>query len=444
MGRRIIFLALILSALLNIYLFKVTSAKSASEQQTDSNPVFTVVGQTGAIGGSCPNQTQISENKGLSCHYLSPAINLFGNISDSAIQTYKSKYALEFVGKMINNGTLGTQTEFNKRVDYIVGSARSVGLNPALFLGYWKSENYFSTVGNRDMGCSGDTFYEQVDCAVGIGKYSNYNSSPIPHCARSKNTESDACKLLKAIREKEYDKVKQIDYPVATFDDFAEAYGPIGHVPENCQHTYNALLEVAVELDACTAGSVTPTPVNSSGPSPFANFAKDLVGAFANSCGGGNPPSISGGNYRCIESSIPSSAQYPDLAFQEVMRSVIDVMHGGAYQCVGFVSTVAAGITGDYIMVGGVAGNVAVIGGLTHPVGEYDWIRRDSGLPIQAGDFPVWAGNPGHIAVVADIIDSENGVFNVAEANWGGPGRVQTRNVADFDGGRVAGWLRKK
>lgn len=208
---------------------------------------------TGAIGAGCPDT---STNKA-SCRYLNPSINLFNTaISSSAIDSYISKYSPIFI-----NAGKGDLNEFKKRVNYIVTSSQKAGLNPSLFLGYWKSESRFSTVGSRDMGCVGDNFYEQVDCSLGINRFSDPQKNPIANCARSKDANSLACTALKSIRQN-FDKSHPITYPIATFDNFAEGYGPYGHlvngIPTNCTHTYNILVEVAKELNSCVT-SPTPT-----------------------------------------------------------------------------------------------------------------------------------------------------------------------------------------
>lgn len=209
----------------------------------------------GSKGGSCPSQEIINNNKKdrNTCHYLNPAIDLFDtNISSSAVESYITKYSPTFT-----RADKGDLNEFKRRVNLIVSTAKAQGLNPVLFLGYWKTESAFSTVGNRDFGCIGNGFEAQLDCAVGKG----LGSTVAAQCAVSKDANSTSCKTVKGIRDSHpqiYGKYP-ITLPIATIDDFAEVYGPIapnlGDAAQNnnCIHTYNTLLEVANELNGCKA-----------------------------------------------------------------------------------------------------------------------------------------------------------------------------------------------
>lgn len=216
-------------------------------------------GTSPVIGGSCPDQAAIDSNKKDpdTCRYFNLGVNLFDiNISSDVITKYIDKYSPIFI-----NAGKGSSLDFLQRVDYIISNSKNAGLNPAIFLGYWKTESNFSTAGIRDLGCSPDAvnFYEQVDCALGIKAFSNPQKNPIPNCARSKDPNSVACNALKEIR-KTLDITNPIKYPVATFDDFAEAHGSRdpgldgpGTTNNNCIGTYNKLVEVAKELNACRA-----------------------------------------------------------------------------------------------------------------------------------------------------------------------------------------------
>src|SRR3989338_9096864 len=99
------------------------------------------------------------------------------------------------------------------------------------------------------MGCIDvdDNFYKQIDCAMGLGKYNNSTLANIPNCARSRDANSIFCKNLKSGRT-EADLKDPIEYPISTFDDFAEAHGPFsdtrGGGKGNCTSTYNVLIEV--------------------------------------------------------------------------------------------------------------------------------------------------------------------------------------------------------
>lgn len=219
-------------------------------------------GSSGFIGGSgCPD-TSANRTEG-SCRYLNPSIDIFDtNISQQSIDTYIQNYKNRFIGKTLTDGSTGTEEEFKRRVGLIVSKAQSAGLNPALILAFWKSENAFSTIGRagNDFGCRAynpeiTTFEEDLLCAVGLrSEGKTYTPSVTVSCATSKDASSKACQSLKQGRV-ELDKTHPIKYPISTFDDFMESYGPYDHLNKglhtNCTHTYNLVLDVAKEVGAC-------------------------------------------------------------------------------------------------------------------------------------------------------------------------------------------------
>ena len=235
--------------LMGEFLGTYSMAEASTGENTPSTPG----------GGSCPTADAIKANRQSpqSCKYFGLGVDLFNtSISSSAIDTYVNKYSPTFIkaGK-------GDVAEFRKRVDYIVQASKTAGLNPVLFLGYWKTESLFGTVSTRELGCVGDNFQEQVDCALGINAFYDPVKNPIANCARSKDADSVACKTLKGIRNKPFlDPQNPISYPIKTFDDFAEAHGSRapeldgGATNNNCVATYNSLVEVAIELNACQVG----------------------------------------------------------------------------------------------------------------------------------------------------------------------------------------------
>ncbi len=251
-------LALLLLGLL--LLFILIGGIGGTSSSPAAGPTSPTAGTTPTTGGSCPDTS--TNTNDATCQYLNPAIDIFNtSISQSSIDSYISKY-----GPVFTNAGKGDLAEFTKRVNYIVSSSQSSGLNPAIFLGYWKTESNFSTMGTRDLGCIGDNFYEEVDCALGINTFADPVKNPIANCARSKDANSPACIALKSVRTT-FDKSNQVKYPIASFDDFAESYGPYSHLNDqglhtNCTHTYNELIDVAKELNACTS-SVAPPPITS-------------------------------------------------------------------------------------------------------------------------------------------------------------------------------------
>lgn len=169
---------------------------------------------------------------------------------------------------------------------------------------------------------------------------------------------------------------------------------------------------------------------------PISNFAIALVEAVAKYCGG----RITGSNVTCMKdktSTLPTS--YPELVYGEIYQSTMafGYYNGGYYyQCVGFVSTALAGVSGfTEFTSGGCAAEMAGRGPIV-PQGAYRWIPSSESAIIQPGDFPVWTGGCGHVAIVTSV--QGNYSFTVAEA-LGTNGAVQTRT---FTKSQVPGWLR--
>lgn len=268
-------------------------------------------GNGGTISGNgCPDT---SGNKTSTCRYLNPSVDIFDtNLSQDAINKYVNNYSGVFTGS--GNDV----SEFLKRTNYIIDNAKKAGLNPVLFLGYWKSESRFSTVGRRDMGCAGNGFYEEVDCALGINKFSDPQKNPVANCAKSKDANSPACKTLAGIRGSNgYDQKHPINYPIATFDDFAEAYGPYedrsadGN-PGNCTSTYNILVDMAKELGVC---NMVTSGNNTASDCPIPNGTV--------TCGSLSSPVTIGGEtcghcdeaYKIKYGMTASCAQYPQTKY---------------------------------------------------------------------------------------------------------------------------------
>lgn len=251
-------------------------------------PGLPTPGGSGILAGAgCPSQERINQNKQSpeTCQYLNPSIPLF---TKEISQEQTEKYIRDYKNVFINAG-IGDESEFRRRTNYIIQKSKEAGLNPAIFLAYWKSESEFSTWKNAsDMGCAPGSpdmqgFEKQVECALGLIP----GGARASMCARStiepitKKQEAAvaafkaACDELKAIRNSTtihpgYDisnaeiyKNYPINYPIQTFDDFVEAYGsssPLllstqekqaGKKNNNCVHTYSTLLEVTNNIRAC-------------------------------------------------------------------------------------------------------------------------------------------------------------------------------------------------
>lgn len=220
---------------------------------------------------NCPDKSMIATNRKTTpqtCKYLNPAIDIFGDITLSQIQNYKNKYR-----------SIANRADFDTRVDEIVKESRKVGLNPVIFLGYWKSEGNFSFSFGCDPRSEPFTFEAELTCALGLLPNERLESSATTfkhgpgsntaRCARSviekdpaKQQELEyACKMLTVIRADARYVKYPVSLPIKTFDDFAETYGSAAPglgdaaVNYNCVNTYNTLVEIAIDIEACTATS---------------------------------------------------------------------------------------------------------------------------------------------------------------------------------------------
>lgn len=308
----------------------LTGGEDSSKNNPNNN-------QTPKTPGLCPSTSGNFEPA--SCKYLNPSIDLFStSLSQSAIDSYINKYNPVFV-----ESGIGDKDEFIRRVNYILNASKQAGLNPALFLGYWKSESLFGTKSPRQLGCTGDTFEEQVDCAVGINRGSDATLYPIPNCARSHDANSQGCVALKQIRTANpgQDDTYPVSYPIATFDDYAEAYGPFSHDPDgrkgNCTSTYNILLEVAKELSACTISSPTSPPLGTA-PAPPDDVRQGIIDKFGITMNGFDQQHLQWAWEKFWET---SNTNFPEL----VAGITIGASDGGSAQlgCAGASTSVELG-----------------------------------------------------------------------------------------------------
>lgn len=179
----------------------------------------------------------------------------------------------------------GTDQErrFKERARFIRDSARSVGLNPAIFLGYWQSESHFSDYANpnvrpgADLGCDPlnrelKTFEDSVQCAIGKSLISNSRTS---QCALSKDRNSSFCQEILFQKQR-----GEVTLPIATLQDFLNSYGSKIADPNNVRSD-NIVKKVITNLGlgVCQGGGIPPGPT-----SP--NFVYYCQGntAWANTC----------------------------------------------------------------------------------------------------------------------------------------------------------------
>lgn len=251
----------IVVAVILIIVFIILLGSGGTGIAIQNNRGTAPVGGIPISSGGCPDT---SSNNSPSCHVLNPSIDIFNtDISQSAIDQYVNSYSPTFI-----TAGVGDRNEFIRRVHYIIDSARFVGLNPAIFLGYWKTESLFSTYRtNAHLGCNSasPSFEADVDCAVGLS-----GPSVVARCAVSRDANSSPC--LGVLHSN-----GGIHVPISKFDDFALSYGGFnstGSSDANCTHTYNELIEVAKELGMCTPHA--PVII----PSPPANIRQGLIDSF--------------------------------------------------------------------------------------------------------------------------------------------------------------------
>lgn len=173
-----------------------------------------------------------------------------------------------FINQSLATGLVrpGTDQErlFQQRARFIRDQAQSAGLNPAIFLGYWKSESAFSDYTNpnvrpgMDLGCdpknrSITTFEEDVLCAVGKSSISNSRTS---QCAVSRDKNSPACQALLFQEQR-----GEISLPVDTLKEFLDSYGSKIDDPNNARS--DAIVKKVIldlGLGTCQGGGIPPGP----------------------------------------------------------------------------------------------------------------------------------------------------------------------------------------
>lgn len=177
-----------------------------------------------------------------------------------------------------------------ERAKFIRDTAKSAGLNPALFLAFWRSESGYSNdrfTRGKDLGCRPTgpgseqitTFEESVLCAVGTrstGK--TYEPSYTTRCLLSRDANSSFCQVIKASAGKE-----GFTLPINSLDSYLKAYGPLSADPNNI-NTHRTVKQVISDmgLGKCTqapvviGGGGAPT-LCSGNPVSFSNVTKKLL-----------------------------------------------------------------------------------------------------------------------------------------------------------------------
>ncbi len=313
-------------------IFFVSSSNQRGIKMNSLLPPYYVAGNVGIGttsppvippgGGSCPSAADIAANRSTTpenCRYLNPSINIFGDLTKQQLDTYIQVYQKES-GMSLK--------EFTDKVNIITVKSRQVGLNPIIFLGYWKSESLFGD----GFGCKNTPlkFEDQLNCAVGL---SPGGSRAIQCAAPNSPYRQQGCTDIKSIimahsdiydkslfnfnyNTASYDPAKEPN-PITTFDAIAEGHGPRspnlskeeGIVNNNCVHTYNILLEVANSIGACipkTPGDLTACTFTRAGESKPYQSSK-LLSYFQEISQKTSVPASLLGAITRVESTIPKT-----------------------------------------------------------------------------------------------------------------------------------------
>ncbi len=230
--------------------------------------------------GGCPSLDAIAANRKTTpetCRYFDPTVPLFtnkfsssypyGDLTDAQMTKFVERFWPEAQGKY------SSKDEFIRRANYIKEKAESKGINPVIGLAYWRSESKFG----ESLGCVfvPNNFNDQVECALGLSDGPGVSPAK---CLVSRDASSPSCKFYSENRNNKtpqysyqgqtlsnYDiyKDQPITLPLQTLDDFAEVFGsrsPLLEAAEqndnvsqnnNCIHSYNDIVELAVEVNAC-------------------------------------------------------------------------------------------------------------------------------------------------------------------------------------------------
>lgn len=189
---------------------------------------------------------------------------------------------------------------------------------------------------------------------------------------------------------------------------------------------------------AVTASNQVTTKVgNPSGPPPTSNsvqYALQLVQEIQAACGG----VVNRSTVTCLQKIQPP---LPQSVLTEITNSLSGFI---ALQCVGFVSAVLAGSTGQNLTIQN-AYQDAYQYATSVPPG-FTFIPNNGTNQIQPGDLPVWSAQKyprfGHIAIVVSVNPSDPNSFTVANANFTGDGVVDVLPFT-LNGGGLLGWLRQ-
>ncbi len=258
-----------------------------------SNASSGISGNTG-VGGVCPNPEEISANRAdrNTCKGFNAAIQLLGaTVSEAQIQ----KYIADNAGR-----SRQSVAEFERKTRFIVEKSMQSGINPVIIMGLWKTESGFTnSFGCDPHGGAFPTFEDQVECATGIRP----GGAIAIQCAVTKDPNSKPCiaasQIVNSPRNAHvYYEPHKPNIPITTFDDFMKLYGPFSPklgdsadgLNNNCIHSYNTLVEFAIDIGACNPTSAGGDAVTAGALASCKFYRNDQQGADC-------PPSDQG--FRC-------------------------------------------------------------------------------------------------------------------------------------------------
>lgn len=192
----------------------------------------------------------------------------------------------------------------------------------------------------------------------------------------------------------------------------------------------------------------------------IAAYADALVTKARTTCTQDGVGVVKEDDYNCMSSAINAvNPPYPSASFNVVSTLLANNTQYPFYECTYFVQTVTAGVCNVPISPSSTPWTdyPFACSFINQPAQGYQWIAKTNGV-VQVGDILLYnssdgcRNDPGHIMIVAQVIDSNH--FRVAEANdltsSGQPGNgmetgvVSNTRIQTLDDPYLAsGWFRR-
>lgn len=170
------------------------------------------------------------------------------------------------------------------------------------------------------------------------------------------------------------------------------------------------------------SGTVTPNAFDCSGAG-IAAYADQLVTKARTTCTQDGVGVVKEDDYMCMSSAINAvNPPYPSASFNVVSTLLAGNTQYPFYECTYFVQTVTAGVCNVPISPTSTpwTNYPFACSFINQPIQGFQWIDKAHGT-VQVGDILLYnssdgcRNDPGHIMIVAEVIDS--GHFRIAEAN---------------------------